>query len=564
MTRQQELAGAHQKPLSAALERMHAEDVVRRIWKHDHTVWQPDPTEITNRLGWLHTPAMMVQHLRQIEELVQAVRTDGFTHALLLGMGGSSLAPEMFRKVFGVADGYLELSVLDSTSPDAVLAHAESLDLARTLFIVSTKSGGTVETLSFTRFFYNRALEQMGPNEAGRRFIAITDPGSKLVDLAHELSFRETFLNDPNIGGRYSALSYFGLVPAALIGVDLRRLLDRAQRAAGACEPGIDLGENPGAWLGAILGIMHEAGRDKLTLIAPPAIASFGDWVEQLVAESTGKEGRGILPVVGEPLATPGSYGNDRLFVHLQLGENCSHTAELEALRVAGQPVVQLHLDDIYDLGEQIFLWEMATAVASYFLQINPFDQPNVEAAKVIARQMLAQAETEGGLSAGKPSMEDDTFAIYGESRTATPPLALRAFTADARPPAYIALMAYVQPTPEIDDALLALRIPLRDSLGVTTTAGYGPRFLHSTGQLHKGDAGHGIFIQFTEEARRDAPIPDAPGKQDSSVTFGTLILAQALGDHAALQDAGRRVLRVHIKGDTASGLRRLERTLRD
>jgi len=313
--------GEYQGAVDAALTEMDEDQVLARIWAHDHTLWKPEPTEITNRLGWLHTAEVMAENVYRLEELVEGVRADGYTDALLLGMGGSSLAPEVFSKTFvrRIANSSYELAVLDSTDPGAVLAQAERLDLARTLFIVATKSGGTAETLSFFKFFYNRVAEAVGADRAGEHFIAITDPGSRLTDLADRYHFRATFLNDTNIGGRYSALSYFGLVPAALVGVDVPLLLDRAMAIACGCESCVKVEDNPGAWLGTVMGELAKAGRDKVTLVTSPAIGSFGDWVEQLIAESTGKEGKGILPVVGEPLGRPDVYGDDRLFVYLGL-----------------------------------------------------------------------------------------------------------------------------------------------------------------------------------------------------------------------------------------------------
>jgi glucose-6-phosphate isomerase len=519
---------------------------MHRIWAHDHTVWKPDPTEITNRLGWLHTVDAMNDIIPCLEALAEDVRAAGYTHALLLGMGGSSLAPDVFGKTCGVREGCLDLAVLDSTDPAAVLDHAGRLDLSRTLFIVATKSGSTVETLSFFKFFYNRVADALGIEEAGQHFIAITDPGSKLADLAREYDFRATFLNDPNIGGRYSALSYFGLVPAALIGVDLETLLDRALTMACNCEAcncPMD-GDNNGGRLGAIMGELAKAGRDKITFVTSPQIASFGDWVEQLIAESTGKEGRGILPVVGEPLAQPAAYGDDRLFIHLRLDGDETHDATVATLETAGHPVVRLRLRDLYDLGGQFFLWEMATAVAGHRLGINPFDQPNVEAAKVLARKMVTQYTEEGVLH-------------RGESAPLTAQ-ALNEFLAQVQPGDYVALQAYVQPTAETDAALVALRVRLRDRLKLATTVGYGPRFLHSTGQLHKGDAGKGLFIQFTADDPRDAPIPDEAGSPGSTMSFGVLKAAQALGDRQALLDADRRVIRFHLGSDVVGGLKQL------
>ena len=554
--------GMYQSIVDDTLAEMAENRVVQRIWAHDHTVWKPKPREINNRLGWLHTAEVMTENVHRFESLVEAVRADGYTRLLLLGMGGSSLAPEIFRKIFDVDDGYLDLAVLDSTDPGVVLAHAEELDLARSLFIVATKSGTTVETLSLFKFFYNRVIAAVGAERAGGHFIAITDPGSQLADLASRYNFRATFLNDPNVGGRYSVLSYFGLLPAALIGVDVPRLLDRALTVSCGCDWCVAVGDNPGAWLGAILGELAEAGRDKLTLVTSPSIASFGDWVEQLIAESTGKEGQGILPVVGEPLGPPEVYGDDRLVVQLRLNGDETHDAALVALEGAGHPVVRLNLHDPYNLGGQFFLWEMATAVAGHLLGVNPFDQPNVEAAKVLARQMVTEYTREGALPAEKPALTGNGITVYDDVTAGTPGEALTAFLNQAQPGAYVALQAYVQPTAETDAALLALRTRLRDKYRLATTVGYGPRFLHSTGQLHKGDAGHGLFIQFTADDAQDAPIPDEAGSPASSITFGVLKAAQALGDRQALLNAGRRVIRFHLGTDVVVNLNQLTEVL--
>jgi transaldolase/glucose-6-phosphate isomerase len=577
--------GTYQAGVDDTLTEMAENRIIHRIWAHDHTVWKPEPTEITNRLGWLHTAGVMLENVPRLEALAEEVRAAGYTHALLLGMGGSSLAPEVLGKTFGVKEGYLDLAVLDSTDPGAVLAHAERLDLARTLFIVASKSGTTVETLSFFKFFYNQVAEAVGADRAGEHFVAITDPGTPLTSLADRYHFRTTFLNDPNIGGRYSALSYFGLVPAALVGVDVPRLLDRALAMASGCESCVAAGDNSGAWLGSILGELAKAGRDKVTFVLSPAIASFGDWVEQLIAESTGKEGTGILPVVGEPLGPPEVYGDDRLFIHLRLSGDDTHDAAqrpeprpeprrrvvegLAALEAAGHPVVGLNLHDRYDLGGQFFLWEMAGAVAGHLLGINPFDQPNVEAAKLLARRMVAEYTEKGALPSGESApltaeALNEFLARDPSTDVSTEPSSRAQAEGldEGSRRSYIALQAYLQPTAETDAALAALRARLRDQFRLATTVGYGPRFLHSTGQLHKGDAGNGLFIQFTAANKRDAPIPDEAGSPDSSITFGVLKAAQALGDRQALLDAGRRVIRFHLGVDVVGGLRRLSEAL--
>jgi glucose-6-phosphate isomerase len=533
--------------------------ILARIRRKDHTVWKPEPAEIANRLGWLDSPRTMPARLAEIGKVVDGVRADGCDFALLLGMGGSSLAPEVFRKVFGRAKGALDLAVLDSTDPGAVLGFAEGLDLKKTLFIVSTKSGGTVETFSFLRYFYNLTAERLGAAAAGSHFIAITDPGSALADLAQTHRFRHCFLNDPEIGGRYSALSCFGLVPAALIGMDAGRLLASAAEAADRERSG-ENGEGwmTGATLGALLGEMAGRGRDKLTFCFSPEIAPFGDWLEQLLAESTGKEGKGILPVAGEPLGPPAVYGDGRLFVSLRVGQDETGERELQALASAGHPVVDLRMEDLYDLGGQCFFWEMATAVAGWRLGINPFDQPDVEAAKVLARRMIQDYRVKGALTAETPVMQATGISVYGEITAGRPEEVLAAFFGQAAPGAYAALQAYLRPCPETGAALQRLRLRLAERFRLATTVGYGPRFLHSTGQLHKGDAGKGLFLQFTADDPRDAPIPDALGRPDASLTFGLLKTAQAFGDRQALLNAGRRVIRFHLHGDPVGGLKRL------
>jgi transaldolase / glucose-6-phosphate isomerase len=538
--------GKYETAVTQALIQLQEEQIIDRIWDHDHTVWADSPEEITNRLGWLHSPQEMAGKIDELSQFAAELQEESYTDVLLLGMGGSSLAPELLATVFGPSSDGLTLTVLDSTDPGAVLAQEQRLNLAHTLFVVATKSGGTAETLSFFKYFYNRTLAELGANEVGRHFVAITDPGSKLEKIATELNFRRTFLNDPDIGGRYSVLSYFGLLPAALVGLDLAKLLQRAEQAATNCNPDNDpvTGDNQGAFLGSVMGVLTQEGRDKLTLITSPDLANFGDWVEQLVAESTGKAGQGILPVVGEPLMGTALYGEDRLFVYMQLGNDISHQAAMDQLAALGHPVLTIALTDLYDLGGQFFVWEMATAVASYHLQINPFDQPNVESAKVEARRMMDAYEETGQLP-------------EGESAPLTAQ-ALATFVDQAQAGDYIALQAFVQPTPETDELLLNLRLWLFEQTQLATTLGYGPRFLHSTGQLHKGDDGNGLFIQFTSDADKDVAIPNEPGGEESAVSFNTLKLAQALGDAQALRDENRRLIRFHLGTDVNGGLAKL------
>ncbi|MFO8036159.1 MAG: hypothetical protein R6U57_05995 [Anaerolineales bacterium] len=529
--------GPFQGQIQNGLSVLKEKDAVQRIWDRDHTLWKPDPEEITNRLGWLDTPKRIQDSLPRIQSLVDGLQNEGVTDVLLLGMGGSSLAPELFSLIFGDDSSPFSLAVLDSTDPEAVRIYRESLDPQRTLFIVATKSGSTVETLSFFKYFYQWTEETVGASQTGEHFIGITDPGSSLIEWGQRLGFRDLFLNDPNIGGRYSVLSYFGLVPAALVGVNLKKLLSHAQEMMESCQPRADLGEHPGAVLGNTLGILAENGRDKVTFSTSPALASYPNWIEQLLAESTGKEGKGILPVVGEPLGTPEVYREDRVFIHLSMGDKVAPPEVFETLRQAGHPAIHIQLDDLYELGALFFLWEFATAVAGIHLGINPFDQPNVESAKIRAKEMVERYEKEGSLPEGDTSpLTWDRLSTFIENHI--------------QEGSYLAIQAFIPPTEPNQTLLNRLRVKLRDEFNLATTLGFGPRFLHSTGQLHKGDAGKGLFIQFTSRAEEDIPIPKKPRGNKSSIDFGTLKRAQALGDAQALTDAGRSLIRFSLGKD--------------
>lgn len=555
---------AHQQTVEDSLKTLREQDVISRIWVHDHTVWKPQPTEISNRLGWLKSPETMAGQLPEIDAFVENVRAEGFTHVLLLGMGGSSLAPEVFRLTFGAKAGYLDLAVLDSTDPGAVLACDRALNLAKTLIVVSTKSGGTIETLSAFKYFYNRTAAVVGDNHVGSHFVAITDPGSGLEALAQELNFRQIFLNNAKIGGRFSVLSFFGLVPAALVGVDVQELLARTAQMAQECMSAPnDLHTNPGASLGAVMGALAKAGRDKVTLISSPQIASFGAWVEQLVAESTGKEGVGILPVATEPPGAPDVYADDRVFVYLQMQGDVSHDDQIAALEQAGFPIIRYQLDDRLDLGKEFFKWEIATAVACYFLGINPFDQPNVESAKAQAKKMMAAYQESGELPKMTASAHDGRITIYSDFGGKTAAEAVQNFLQLARssqdgPRPYVSLQAYLPTTPATEDALNLLASTIRDRFQIAVTYGYGPRFLHSTGQLHKGDAGNGLFIQLTADMPENISIPEKAGTVASSISFAVLKMAQALGDRQALLDNNRRVLCLDLGSDIVGGLEHL------
>ena len=532
--------GDYLPDVESALADLQRRQVISRVWSGDHTVWKPDPTEITNRLGWLTVTDGMCEQAPVMETFANEIRDAGFRHVVLLGMGGSSLGPEVLRQTFGSAPGYPELIVLDSTVPSWVQAVAESVNPARTIFLVSSKSGSTTEPNMFYAYFRDLVEKAVGKEGAGQHFIAVTDPGTPLEKMAREQGFRRVFLNPSDIGGRYSVLSYFGLVPAVLIGLDVLKLLDRADCMREGTASCVSAHENPGAWLGVVMAVLAQQGRDKLTLVTSPSISSFGLWVEQLIAESTGKEGLGIVPVAGESLmtklGTPNHYGDDRLFIYLRLDgdDNDESDKAVQAIESSGQPVVRLDLRDKYDLGAEFFRWELATAVASTVLSINPFDQPNVQAAKDMTESVLGQFENSGKL----PAMED--------------PAPLGALLAEGRRGDYLAIMAYVRQTAEVDQAIDALRRKVTEKHGIATTLGYGPRFLHSTGQLHKGGPDSGLFLQLTAEHSLDMPIPKSP------YTFGVLADGQALGDLQALRASERRAVRVDLGSNPEAGIRRM------
>lgn len=555
--------GELENSVEKALAELTQNEVVSRIWEKDHTVWRPDPQEISNRLAWLHSPDEMLQNVDEIMTFVQDVVAAGITHAVLLGMGGSSLAPEVFRFSFGIKEGFLDLAVLDSTHPGSVLEYADRFDPKKTLYIVSTKSGGTVETLSFLKYFYNLVRGDI-EGVPGSHFVAITDPDSSLSKLAEKLSFRKTFLNNPDIGGRYSVLSYFGLVPAALIGIDIKKLLLRARNMANTCRE-TNATQNPGAKLGAALSQATLAGRNKATLFYSDAIKFLGAWVEQLVAESTGKENTGVVPIDLELQLEASLYAKDRLFIHSVLGASENN---LEPLQKAGHPTITLELNDIYDLGAEFFRWEFATAIACERLKINPFDQPDVESAKIQARNMMTEFLEDGKLPTELANLETDSMRLYCGADVKNLQEALAIFFAEEdeletnSERSYVAIQAYLQPNLEIYDALQELRHQIGAKLKLATTIGFGPRFLHSTGQLHKGDSGSGLFLQITSTTGDDAAIPDEPGSDSSKISFSILISAQALGDREALLRNNRKTIRIHIKNDALHGIKEIQAAL--
>jgi transaldolase/glucose-6-phosphate isomerase len=519
------LPGDLQPAVAERVKRALDESVAQRVWRRDSSLWGgPGVPEIEDRLGWLTVSEPMLEHAPELREFADQVRADGLTDAVLLGMGGSSLGPEVIRRSFGEIPDGLRLQVLDSTHPDVVLGVQDSIEIDKTLFIVSSKSGGTIETISHYRHF--KALA--GPEQ----FVVVTDPGSPLEQIARDDGLRRCFLNPADIGGRYSVLSYFGLVPAALMGVNIEALLHRCQVAEQNCAHYDSSESNSGLWLGATAGELARQGRDKLTFLVSRPIESFGLWVEQLIAESTGKQGRGILPVADEPLGDPAAYGSDRLFAYLRNGEQPDFDDAASALAAAGHPVLTLATHGAADLGRVFFLAEFAVAVAGWTLEINPFDQPNVQEAKDNTARVLES----GSIPDLAEASDED----------------LRALLADATPPHYVAILGYLPYSDEVEAAVAELRTAIRAATGAATTFGYGPRFQHSTGQLHKGGPPSGRFLQLVNEPERDADIPEA------GYSFGTLIAAQAAGDLQTLRAHGLKAERVKLSGESAAAVRAL------
>ena len=557
----------------AAVAQAREEEWAVRLFDHDVTLWSSDPrvgAAIAERLGWLEAPVDFADRTAALEGFGDGATDAGFTTAIVAGMGGSSLTPDVLHKTFGSEEGYLALRILDSTDPAYVSATVDDLDPLRTLVIVASKSGTTTEPNAFAAYAWERvhaALDAVGHHvyeSPGAFFVAITDPGRSVDAIQHHDEFREVFLNPPEIGGRYSALTYVGLVPGSLVGLDLDALLASAIAMLGACrEP--EPSANPGVSLGLAIGTLAKAGRDKLTFLTDDEIASFGAWAEQLIAESTGKHGVGIVPVDLEPLGEVAAYGPDRVFARVSLAgaDGAARDALADALEQAGHPVIRIKLADPMDIGAEFVRWEVATAIAGAVLGIDPFDQPNVEEAKQLTRDVLAKAERGESLADPQdPLAEAEGLTLYGDA-------ALRLTSGDGdvtgelarhlarrKANAYLALQAFIAPTPTRDEAMARIRTLLRDRTGRATTAGYGPRFLHSTGQLHKGGAPIGWFLQLTSDHPDDRPIPGW------AYTFGQLIDAQAAGDFAALESHDLPILRVHLGADVDAGLAVLERAL--
>ena len=512
-----------QSLVTAANARLNASHAVERLRARDHRLWNQDSTNITNRLGWLTIIEYMKARVEDLRTFSTSAQKRGIRDVVLLGMGGSSLGPEVFRATFGPSRGFPRLWVLDSTVPGWVQQVTQAIDPARSLFILASKSGGTIEVMSLFAHFWEQ-VQQTSSHQGGAQFLAITDPGTGLEKLAAEHQFWRIFTNPPDIGGRYSVLSYFGLVPAALMGIDIPQLLSRATAMAQACRIQPLLGQNPGAELGATMASLAQAGRNKITVIASPQISTFGLWAEQLLAESTGKEGTGLIPVANEPIVSPTAYGTDRLFVYLRLkgDQNRQLDRQIAGLARKGHPILTLTLQDRYDLAGEFFRWELATAIVGHLLGIHPFDQPNVQESKDNTARVLETIQSTGRLP---------------QEATATAAQAAARLKRQCRPGAYVAILAYTTPSSKMELAIRSLRRALVSHHHVTTTAGYGPRYLHSTGQLHKGGPKSGIFLQLTDPMTPDLRIPGRP------FTFRTLAQAQAAGDIQALQAHGQQAI---------------------
>jgi transaldolase / glucose-6-phosphate isomerase len=537
--------GAAQAAVDQGAQRVEKEKFVERIWKKDTTLWKNDDAHkkiISNALGWLTVADAMRKVSAELTAFADSVKSE-FDDVVVLGMGGSSLCSEVTRRLFGARGGYPRLNVLDSTVPQAIHALESRLDLKRTLFMVASKSGTTTEPAVFHRYFYDRVKSVKG-DKAGQNFIAVTDPDTQLVRDATADNFRRIFINQPNIGGRYSALSYFGMVPAAIAGVDVTTLLDRAVHASHIAKvPGVK--KNPAAMLGTVIGTLATQGRDKLTLITPAPLDTLGLWIEQLIAESTGKEGKGILPVAGEPLLNPGDYGNDRLFVCVRM-RGSDMTSTMKGLADAGHPVVDLVLDETIDIGEIFFTWEFATAVAGALIGIDAFDQPNVQESKDNTKRLLEEYKTSGTMHTDQTQVKPDDAAAIG------------ALLASVKAGDYFALTEYIAETPDRDKRIAAIRETIGSELHVATTTGYGPRFLHSTGQLHKGGPATGVYMQLTGGGHQDVPIPN------EKFGFGVLVRAQAIGDLQSLASRKRRAISVDLGENIEAGLDSLTKTVNE
>lgn len=550
--------------VNSSIEDWQKNNKVKRLWDKDASLWTG--SDEGKWLDWLNITSDQIKQIDTLQKLAAEVKQEGFTHVLLLGMGGSSLCPEVMSITFGKADAFPKLLILDSTDPEEVKTRLDSIDLKKTLFIVSSKSGSTLEPNIFKQFFFDRLEAALGKGNAGKHFIAITDPGSKMEEVAKKDGFRHIFYGLPGIGGRYSALSNFGMVPAAVSGIDVLRFLKNTQEMVDSCSPSNPVEQNPGVILGIILGVAARSGRDKLTLIASPAIYDLGAWLEQLIAESTGKQGHGIIPVDRESTGAPNVYGKDRIFAYIRLeSDACTDQDKLvDAIEKSGQPVIRISLPDIYHLGQEFFRWEIATATAGSIIGINAFNQPDVEASKVATRELTNAYEKTGSLPAETPFFEEGEIKLFTDESNAkaitqaagadkTLSGMLKAHLARLKPGDYFALLAYIEMNSAHEKSLQEIRHLVRDSRHVATCLGFGPRFLHSTGQAYKGGPNSGVFLQITCDDKNDLPVPE------QTYTFGVVKSAQARGDFQVLAERQRRALRLHLSGNVEAGLVRLK-----
>lgn len=560
--RQDVFAAGYGELLARDRDEFEDEQFCRRFWEKDADLWSPGSSgrqSIVEGLGWLHVATKMEKKAEELYAFAEEVRHAGFRRVVHMGMGGSSLAPLVLQRSFTVQEGGLPLTVLDTTDPATVLAIQRDGPIEDTLFLVASKSGTTAEPRAFEEYFYNAVKEKKG-SRAGENFVAITDPETPLFELARQRKYRRVFVNFSDIGGRYSALSYFGLVPAALMGLDVHELLVRALHMVHACDSCVTLTQAPGVMLGIALGEFARQGRDKVTFLVSPQIATFGLWLEQLLAESTGKNGTGLVPIAQEPLGETTVYGKDRVFVNLRIrGEEANEVDErLTELRQAEHPVVIIELTDKLDVGQEFFRWELATATAGRLLEINPFDQPNVQESKDNTNRLLSQVRQQGQLPQDPPTADENGIQIYDTDTSGSLVESLHRLFAEARPGKYLALMAYLTETEKTEEALQTLRARIRDRLHLATTLGYGPRFLHSTGQLHKGGPDTGVYVQLTADDAEDAGIPGEP------YSFGVMKRAQAAGDLEALRRHGRRVVRIHLGSNVSEGFAALDRAVKE
>jgi transaldolase/glucose-6-phosphate isomerase len=561
------LPGDLAQNVKATLEDWKQNNKVKRLWAGDASLWTNK--DEGNWLGWLGIVDEQITHNADFKKVADEIHNAGFTHLVLLGMGGSSLCVEVFGKTFGKKEGYPQVHILDSTDPAQIRTLESKIDIAKTIFIVASKSGTTLEPNIFEQYFYEKVKQSVGATEAGKRFIATTDPGSQMQKVAESHGFRHIFYGVPSIGGRYSALSNFGMIPAAIQGVDVPKFLDRAEEMVHACASAVPADENPGAILGAILGTLQKSGRDKVTIFASPGISDLGAWLEQLLAESTGKEGKGLIPVDRESIGAPDVYGNDRVFVYMRLedGADAKQDAGVATLEKAGQPVVRIQVANNYELGQEFFRWEIATAVAGSIIGINAFNQPDVEASKIETRKLTDEYEKSGSLPQETPFFEEKGVKLYSDDKNAaalkqaagkdaTLSAYLRAHMDRLKAGDYFAVLGYIERNEQNRTELQTIREAVRNKKHVATCLGFGPRFLHSTGQAYKGGPNSGVFLQITCDDAADLPVP---GKK---YTFGLVKAAQARGDFNVLTERGRRALRVHLTGDLTAGLKTLQQAV--